>query len=85
MASTDFESIRSLVRSFFVNPKLDDDSDLWDSHVLDSLSIVELLLFLQEKLQLDVFSEEITQENFSTINRISQYFYNRLESASTSE
>ena len=85
MASNDLESIKGTVRGFFADPLLKNDYDLWYGHKLDSFSIVELLLFLEEKLQLDVFSEEINQENFSTINHISQYVYSRLQSSNLRE
>jgi acyl carrier protein len=49
---------------------LDDDEDLIDSGVVDSLGIFQLVAFLEERFGVAIADSEITPENFGTIARI---------------
>jgi acyl carrier protein len=49
---------------------LDDDEDLIDSGVVDSLGIFQLVAFLEEKFGVVIADSEITPDNFATIARI---------------
>ena len=49
---------------------LDDDEDLIDSGVVDSLGIFQLVAFLEERFGVAVADTEITPDNFGTIARI---------------
>lgn len=49
---------------------LDDDDDLIDSGVVDSLGIFQLVAFLEEKFGVVISDSEITPDNFATIARI---------------
>ena len=49
---------------------LDDDDDLIDSGVVDSLGIFQLVAFLEEKFGVVIADSEITPDNFATIARI---------------
>jgi len=49
---------------------LDDDDDLIDSGVVDSLGIFQLVAFLEEKFGVVIADSEIIPDNFATIARI---------------
>jgi len=49
---------------------LDDDDDLIDSGVVDSLGIFQLVAFLEESFGIAIGDEEITPENFGSITAI---------------
>jgi acyl carrier protein len=49
---------------------LDDDEDLIDSGVVDSLGIFQLVAFLEERFGIAIADAEITPDNFGTIARI---------------
>jgi len=49
---------------------LDDDEDLIDSGVVDSLGIFQLVAFLEERFGVAIADSEITPDNFGTIARI---------------
>jgi acyl carrier protein len=49
---------------------LDDEEDLIDSGVVDSLGIFQLIAFLEERFGIKIGDEEITPENFGTIAAI---------------
>jgi acyl carrier protein len=50
--------------------ELDDDEDLIDSGVVDSLGIFQLVAFLEERFGVAIADAEITPDNFGTIARI---------------
>jgi acyl carrier protein len=56
-----------------------DDDSLFDTNILDSLSILKLLSFLDEEF--DIFPEdgELTPDKIGTINLIAEYISKKLE------
>jgi acyl carrier protein len=70
--------VRSVVRAFIATrlapaagrTEIADDEDLIDTGVVNSLGIFQLVAFLEERFKVSVGDEEITPENFSTIERI---------------
>ena len=49
------------------------DYPLLDASVLDSLDILKLVAFLEERFSIDVDDEELLPEHFETISSISQF------------
>ena len=52
---------------------LTDDYPLLDGSVLDSLDILKLVAFLEEKYSIDVDDKELVPEHFETISNISHF------------
>lgn len=55
------------------------DQDILLSGLLDSLSIANLLVFLESEFDLKIPLEDVTVENFSTTNDIANFVSERLE------
>lgn len=53
--------------------KLDPDQSLVSSGVIDSLAILRLISFLEEKFGIVVEDDEVVPENFETINVIKAF------------
>jgi len=51
---------------------LKEDQSLLDSGIIDSLGIMKLLSFIEEKFQLKVSDEELIPENFETLSTIAK-------------
>ncbi len=51
----------------------DPDQDLVSAGILDSLALLRLVVFIEEKLGLDVSDGDIVVSNFQTINRINSF------------
>jgi acyl carrier protein len=49
---------------------LDDNEDLLEGGIIDSLGIMKLLAFIEEEFSIRVIDQELTPENFQTINSI---------------
>lgn len=49
---------------------VEDDENLFDSGIIDSLGFIKLLAFVEEKLKISIDMSEVTMEKFSTINNM---------------
>jgi len=52
------------------NISVNDDTDLFESGVLDSMGILQLLLYINDTLGITIPLEDLQTENFQTINAI---------------
>ena len=77
------------VREFIVDNFLfGDDSDLsndslfFESGIVDSTGILEIVTFLEENFEISVADEELIPENFSSIETIDHYLKKKLNGKS---
>ena len=56
-----------------------EDEDLLASGLLDSLSVMSLIHFIEQDLSMDVPAEDVTIENFVSLRAIDAYVERRLE------
>jgi acyl carrier protein len=54
-----------------------DDEDLLVSGLLDSLSVMSLIHFIEQDLAIDVPAEDVTIENFVSLQAIDAYLVRR--------
>jgi acyl carrier protein len=82
---THAEQIREFLSdSFLYNPDgfpLGDEDSLIANGVIDSTGILELTQFVEDEFKIEVADEEITPENFDTVNRILDYVERKLAEA----
>ena len=52
--------------------ELKENQSLLESGIIDSLGIMKLLVFIEEKFQLKVSDEELIPENFETLSTIAK-------------
>lgn len=50
--------------------ELDPDADLLEANVLDSFSIVQLAVFVQEKFGIELEADDLTRANLASLNSI---------------
>ena len=66
-----------IVDEFIYNPeysaKLKDHTPLLDKNILDSLGVHALIVFLEDHFGIMVLDEDVTRDNFETINSIVNY------------
>lgn len=69
------QSIREFIISEIIYPQgengLKDSDPLLESGILDSLNMIKLLAFLEEKFAVQVTDEDLMPDNFKTIEAIS--------------
>jgi acyl carrier protein len=81
MDSDGTASAESVIREYITRevvarpglPPVENDTKLIESGILDSLSVLNLVLFLEKKFGVKVAPEDIVQENFETVERIIKY------------
>lgn len=56
---------------------LDNDTQLLESGILDSLSLMRLLVFVEEEFSISMDDFELLPENFNTVNAICAYIRSR--------
>jgi acyl carrier protein len=54
-----------------------DDDDLLGHWAIDSVGMMSLVLFVEEEFQLSIPPEDVTIQNFLSINAIDAYLRNR--------
>ncbi len=50
--------------------RLHDDESLFETGVIDSLGVLKLVSFLEERFGVQIQDEELIPENFETVNKI---------------
>jgi len=64
---------RALATRFGVRVGLDDDTGLFSGGLIDSLSVIELVSFVEGEIGCAIPPADITLENFDSINRIVRF------------
>ncbi len=67
------DDLRSAVRAFFLQKGKtipSDATDLFESEIIDSLELMELLLYLEERHNIAVSQNLMTADNFCSIDAI---------------
>lgn len=55
-----------------------DDASFLEEGIVDSLGVMELVLFIEEKFGVKVKDEELTPDNFDSVNKLAGYIQGRL-------
>ena len=53
------------------------DTSLINSNILDSLTVIDLAIFLEEQTDLNIPARDINSENYDSINKIADYLKKR--------
>ncbi|OFV83609.1 MAG: hypothetical protein A2W26_03390 [Acidobacteria bacterium RBG_16_64_8] len=61
--------------------KLDDDQDLLNAGIIDSLGILRLVAFIEERFGVKVPDEDVVFENFQNIKVMARYVEERRRAA----
>lgn len=64
--------------------KLNDDTDFIHTGIVDSTGIIELVGFIESSLQIEVKDYELVVNNFSSLNNVTSYLEQKLNSNSNS-
>lgn len=70
--------LRRFVNYAFDAAELPDDASLSDSGAMDSVGVLEVIHFVEERFGISVGDQEIIPENFDSIQRISAYVGQKL-------
>lgn len=70
------EQISAMISKIIVNingsfERYNEDSDLFAEGILDSFSLMQLVMHLDESFRIEIDADDIVPENFSTLRNIS--------------
>lgn len=80
------ETIKSVIKEYLVSEgekkdlSLTDETNLFDSGALDSLAIVKLVSFLEEKFSCTLDFEELNEETLACVNSIALLLQKKISS-----
>jgi acyl carrier protein len=79
-------TLRRFVLDYFIKEQdipLEDDTSFLDARIIDSTGVMELVAFLEETFDIRLEDEEITPDNFDSIDRLYACVRSKLESKSS--
>jgi len=60
--------------------KLDDDTSFMDEGIVDSMGIMELIVFIEETYKIDVEDDEIEPDNLDSVNNLYNFIMRKTKS-----
>ena len=57
----------------------DDDDSFLQEGIVDSVGVLELVLFVEEKLGVAVDDQDITPDNFDSVNKLADYVQRHID------
>ena len=77
MTAIDEKGIKETVRSFIVSsvniPDFEDDDNLFESGIVNSLFAVQLMTFIEMAFALEVGTDDLDIENFKSLNAMTAF------------
>lgn len=73
-------NIRSFLSKYVSIEKLDDDKNIFQSGLVDSLFAMQLVNWLEEEYGMSISNDQLDLENFKSINAISNLINSNLHS-----
>lgn len=55
-----------------------DDTSFMEEHIIDSLGVMDLVMFVEEKFGIAMQDEDVTPENLDSVNRLASYVQRKL-------
>ena len=73
------EQIRAFIfkETFTDKNKIDDNTQLFDEGIFDSMGLLNLIAFIEENYKLKINDSELDVENFGSINAIASFIENK--------
>jgi acyl carrier protein len=83
MIATDQSTIRDAIRHFVQSatrtPLLDDDANLFESGIVNSLFAIQLMTFLEREFDIEVTPDDLDIEHFKSLNATAAFVAGKLE------
>ena len=63
---------------------MSEDASFLDEGVIDSMGVLELIMFTEETFDISVEDDEIKPENFDSVNKLYEYIQRKISESVTS-
>ena len=67
------KKIKDFLEKYIKNVDLDEDEDIFQSRLVNSLFAMQLVLFVEKEFSVKVGNEDLDLQNFKSINAISAF------------
>lgn len=71
------ESTKEIIRNFILEsiniPDLNDDDNLFESGIVNSLFAVQLMTFLEKSFSIEVTMDDLSMDNFESVSATSSF------------
>lgn len=57
---------------------INEDSSLLKDKIIDSLGLLTIIAFLEEEFNISIMDDDVTEENFNSINAINNFINSKL-------
>ncbi len=71
------DTIRQFILDSVNLPDLDDDFDIFETGIVNSLFAIELMTFLEKAFNIKVTMDDLDMANFKTVNTTAQFVLNK--------
>ena len=78
------DQIKEITREFlkkYTKKSVDDDLNLFDSGLVNSLFAMQMILFIEKEFKFSIDNQDLDMQNFNSINAISSFVGNKLKSS----
>lgn len=76
------ERVYTIIKNLKPNvPEFNEVTNLQESEILDSVAMLEFILWIEETFELVVDTDDLTPENFSTLGNIVVYIESQVSQA----
>ena len=73
IAQSTQETIRSFILDSINIPELNDDDNLFESGIVNSLFAVQLMTFLERSFNIEVTMDDLSMDNFQSVSAASMF------------
>ncbi len=70
--------IKFIKNNFPLNEELNDDDSFFDSGIIDSIGVLELVAFIEKKFNVKIDDEELIPDNLDSVNKILNFIKDKL-------
>jgi acyl carrier protein len=75
---SNYKEINNKLIKFFFKKKISDNLDLFGSGNLDSIRLIELIIFIEKKFKIKISEKDLTIKKFNTIKKISKIILEKI-------
>jgi methoxymalonate biosynthesis acyl carrier protein len=75
------EKVRGFLSQVVSTANIEPDMNLFSSGLINSLSAMELVLFVEKEFRIEITNEDLDFKNFSSMNAITTFIANKLSAA----
>ena len=76
------ETIKDFIleTSYVSNDQINSETPIFEQGIMDSMGFISIIGFIEEKFSVTPADNELVEENFESINAISNYIFRKLQS-----